>query len=65
MHAVTPQPERLPLELLTHECNDRSFVERKLDLDGLEGRTVLPSHLDDPGQVGSVKGADWFRHVIW
>jgi len=60
LHTVTPQSERSPLELLTHQRDDRSFVQRKLGLDSLKGRTVLPGHLDDSGHVCSIKSADWF-----
>lgn len=47
-HALTPLPERAWLQVLVHQRDDSAFVERELAVDCLEGRAVLPNHLDHP-----------------
>ena len=64
-HADAPQAERCRLQLLTHQCDDGCFVQLELRLDRLEGGTVLPCHLDDPGYIGSIESAGRLWHIAW
>jgi len=48
-HTLTPKAVRARLQVLSHQGTDGVFTQRKLGEDGLEGRAVLPGHLDDTG----------------
>lgn len=51
MHALPPHFEAAALHLAAHECNDGFFVQSELQFNGLKGRAVFPSHLDDAVDV--------------
>lgn len=55
-----PAPKRCRFQMCAHQLNDVSFGELKLMLDRLEGRSILPGHLDD---AALICGGDVFMHL--
>ena len=47
----TPEAERAGLELPAHEADDSRLVQPVQRFYGLEGRAILPGHLNDAGQL--------------
>ncbi len=50
--AGSPQSKRGRLQLLSHELDDLARLKSKLNPNGIEGRPIFPSHLDDPIGLG-------------
>ena len=46
-YPFAPETKWARLNLLAHKINDCRLIEAKVELYGLEGRSILPGHLDN------------------
>lgn len=49
--ALSPELERACCELSTHELDHVAWRQAELSLNGVEGRSIFPRHLDDSVDV--------------
>jgi len=59
----SPKTERIRFQLTSHQLDDFTRRKAKLGLDRVEGRPVLPRHLNDPIEV--VSGERHSCQISW
>lgn len=65
LHTAAPQAERRWLEPVAHQGHHGRFVQTELGFNGIEGRAVLPGHLEDARHIGLVRGGLRIHHAIF